>query len=194
MKKLIFALALLIVMTIQLPAQFTNFKPGNVEFAAGIGVLPTYFKDKATTVVPPVSARLDVRVTPGFTLGAFAGYSSYTKEKLSAPSGAVTHIENESLMIGLRAAMHALRVTNTDIYGGFQLGYEIPNVNTVATQVPTDSPRDDIQPSFSRPAENKLVYSGFIGASHYLTKRVGFYGEVGFGISVLNVGLTWKLK
>ena len=194
MKKLFFALTLLVVITAQTNAQFTGFKPGNVEFSTGIGLLPTYFKDKATTVIPPVSARLDIRLTPGFTLGAFAGYASYTKEIVSAPGGPLTHLENQSLVVGLRTAMHSLRVANTDIYGGFQLGYEMPDVNRTEAIVPTDSPSDEIKPSFSRPAENKLVYSGFIGAGYYINKRVGFYGEAGFGISIFTAGITWKLR
>ena len=167
-----------------------SFKKGTVEFATGIGVFSTFAKDGATTVIPPVSARLGVRLSPNFSLSAYAARSVSQLNNEELPDGSIRDLENEYTILGLRAAAHASPGEKVDFYGGAMLGYNIPNIDESINNQPK-SDGDDV-PSFSRPAENEFTYSAFIGAAYYPLQRVGLFAEVGYGISILSTGLTLK--
>lgn len=176
--------------TAQKPVQV---KKGDLELSAGIGLLPTFAADRGKTIVPPLSARLTYHVGNNFSLGAYAAYSTTQTNKIARGNGAVETYENQFTLIGLRAAGHCVRFDNWDIYGGLMVGYNIPNVTMLSSSNPSESPRDDIQPSFTRPATNNMTFSGFVGASYFLNQKFGAFGEVGYGISLLNVGVTYRL-
>jgi hypothetical protein len=166
----------------------TTFKKGDIELAAGMGLFPTFAKDGATLLVPPVSARLSIRLASNFSLGAYAAYSSSEAHRL-LPGEAVRNISNEFYILGLRAAAHTNQMDNWDIYGGAMLGYNIPRISDDIVKEKSDVDG----PTYSRPAENKLTYSAFVGASYYPVKNIGLFAEVGYGISIFNMGLTVKL-
>ena len=188
MKRLTIITALLVFVLTTANAQ-TTFVGGDIEFAAGIGLLPTFVKDDATTIVPPVSARLGVRLAPNFSLGAYAAYSSSESLQRELPDGAIEDLSNEFFMVGLRAAAHASRIENWDIYGGAMIGYNMPNVSSEKVSEKSNSDG----PSFSRPAENEFTYSAFVGASYYPVKNLGVFAEIGYGISLLNMGVSLKI-
>lgn len=168
----------------------TTFKKGDIELATGIGIFSTFAKDNPNTIVPPVSARIGVRLASNFSLGGYAAYSSSQASQLALPNGNFKDVDNEFLILGLRAAAHTNRMDNWDIYGGAMLGYNIPKVQETVTEV--KSVGDDA-PSFSRPAENKVTYSAFVGGSYYPVKNLGVFAEVGYGISIFNLGVSLKL-
>lgn len=175
-----------------LNAQDAEFKGGDIMISAGIGVVPTYFLDDAETVVPPLSLRLGYRISPMFSVSAFGGYSSYNSGEILNPNESTSTYANESIIVGIQPAIHTTFFDNWDIYGGFLLGYNIPMVEST-TNYSEDQVIDEVQPSFSRPAENTTTFSGFLGASYYFRKNAGVFAEVGYGISLLNVGVNIKL-
>lgn len=177
-----------------LTAQNTRFEKGDIEISAGVGVLPTFFADQSKTIVPPLSARIGYRVSNNLSLAAYAAFSSSETNQIDLPDGSVTHYENDFLIVGIRGAAHTNRLDNWDIYGGFLLGYNIPEVTENRTfNTNGDAAPVEDAPSFSRPPENTFTYSGFVGASYYFGKRLGAFAEVGYGISLLNVGLNLKI-
>jgi hypothetical protein len=167
-----------------------SFNKGDIEFATGIGIFSTFAKDNATTVVPPVSARLGVRLAPNFSLAAYAAYSEAEVIGQEQPDGSIIDLKNEFTQVGLRAAVHGSPNDKLDFYGGAMLGYNMPNV-TEFSDGQVKSKSDDV-PSFSRPAENNFTYSAFIGAAYYPFKRAGLFAEVGYGVSILSTGFTFK--
>lgn len=169
----------------------TTFKTGDIEFATGIGIFSTFAKDNATTVVPPLSARLGVRLSPKFSMAAYAAYSVSEINNEILADGSIRDLENEFLMLGLRAAAHANPRPNLDVYGGAVIGYNIPTVTENIDGAPK-SAGDDV-PSFRRPAENEFTYSAFVGAAYYPKERLGVFAEVGYGISILSAGVTFKI-
>ena len=38
-----------------------------------------------------------------------------------------------------------------------------------------------------------LVYAGFIGARYYFTPKLAAMAELGYGIAILNIGVSFKL-
>lgn len=187
MKKIMILLALMVFGLSSVTSQ-TTFKKGDVEFAAGIGLFPTFAKDEVTTVAPPVSARVNIRLLPNFSLGAYAAYSA-SEARAAMPGGAFRDIENQFCLFGLRAVAHANRIDNWDIYGGAMLGYNMPRVSGSIGKE-----KSEIEgPSFSRPAENTFTYSAFVGASYYPLKNAGLFAEVGYGVSIFSIGVSVKL-
>lgn len=188
MKRMMILTVLLVLSFSSANAQ-TIFKKGDIEFAAGMGIFPTFAKDDAAIVVPPLSARLHIRALPNFSLGAYAAYSSSEAHQVGLPGGAVRDVDNEFYLFGLRAAAHTNRLDNWDIYGGAMLGYNVPKVNNTLTKE-----KSEIEgPVFSRPAENEFTYSAFVGATYFPVKNLGLFAEVGYGISILNLGVSVKL-
>jgi hypothetical protein len=191
MKNLTLICTLVFASLTTLTAQL-SFKPGDIEIAAGFGVISTYAKDNATTIAPPVSLRLDARLSSNFSLGAYAAYASFERNGRVLPTGAVQDISNESFQVGLRAAAHGQLGEKFNVYGGGMLGYDMANIEESIDGQPKS--KGD-EPSFIRPEgdNNSLIYSAFIGAAYYPKNNLGFFGEVGYGNSLLNLGLTYRL-
>jgi hypothetical protein len=190
MKNLLILTILALGFSVSLSAQ-TTFNAGDIEFASGIGIFGTFAKDGADINVPPLSARLGVRVSPKFSLAAYAAYSASELNGIEQADGSIKNVENEFTILGLRAAAHNNPRENLDVYGGIMLGYNIPNVNETVNGAPKSDEIDG--PSFSRPAENEFTYSAFVGAAYYPVKKLGIFAEVGYGISILSTGVTLKL-
>lgn len=189
MKNLLILTGLLVFSFTNLISQ-TTFKKGDIELATGIGLFSTFAKDNPNTLVPPVSARVAVRLATNFSLGGYAAYSSAQSKQIALPDGNFKDVDNEFFIVGLRAAAHTNRIDNWDIYGGAMLGYNIPKVKEVLTE---EKSVGDDAPTFSRPAENKVTYSAFVGGSYYPIKNLGVFAEVGYGISIFNLGVSLKL-
>lgn len=191
MKNLTVICALVLASMTTLSAQL-SFKPGDIELAAGIGLISTYAKDGANTIAPPVSIRMNARLSPNFSLGAYAAYASFERNGRILPTGAVQDISNESFQVGIRAAAHSQLGEKFDVYGGGMLGYDMATVDESINGQPKS--KGD-EPSFIRPEDdnNSLIYSAFIGASFYPKSNLGFFGEVGYGNSILNVGVSFRL-
>jgi hypothetical protein len=191
MKNLTLICTLVLASLTTLSAQL-SFKPGDIEFAAGIGIISTYAKDGASVITPPVSFRADVRLSSNFSLGAYAAYAAFERNGKILPTGAVQDITNESLQMGLRATAHSPVGEKINIYGGGMLGYDM---TTIQESVDAQPKSKGDGPSFIRPEadNNALIYSAFIGAVYYPKSNLGFFGEVGYGNSLLSAGVSFRL-
>lgn len=166
---------------------FTQSQKSNeILIQAGIGLIPTYFMDGASTDVIPMQANLSYKIKGIVSVGAFAGYSSSTGKAKTYPDGSIHQVENQTLALGLRTAVHSTKFDNWDIYGGFHVGYNMPNASIATIQY-----GEDAIPGVS--AENEYIYGGFIGFAGYINEMVGFYGEMGYGISLLQAGVSIRL-
>ena len=168
-------------------------KPGSFDFAVGVGLLPTFVADGAGMKVPPLSFRVGYRLAEKFSLGAYAAYSSSETDQVNLPDGRNNHVVNDSYIVGLRAAAHTIRFDKWDIYGGLMAGYQISEVQQSAYALADDEIKNPTGPIFSRPTKNNFIFSGFVGATYFPGNRVGVFGEAGFGISILNLGVQIKL-
>ena len=173
-------------------AQAAKVKPGQVQAGLGIGLVSTYVADRATTVVPPLSAQLDVFVNPNFSLGGYLAYSKVEGETTYPNAGVQEAFLTETVMAGLRTTVHSNDLNDWRVYGGFTIGANLPSVEKTVTLLSGDSERDDQLPTFSRPPQNSLLFTGFVGTRRYLNDHWSVYGELGFGISLVNVGTAYK--
>ncbi len=177
-----------------LTAQKTELAAGDWQFSTGVGLVPTYVADGGHTIVPPFTARLDYHLTDKITVGAFASYSKSQSNRIERLNGTTNIYTSTYRMAGLRVAANTNRLKNWNIYGGLSLGYSMPQVATETFFTDPDNDRDDMPTAiFGTPATNQVVYSAYLGATRYLNDKIGIYGEIGYGVSLLNVGITFRL-
>jgi hypothetical protein len=193
MKKNFLAIVALVLVAGSLSGQVL-YKKGSVDFAAGVGLVPTNIVDGASYSVLPVSARFGVRVSPNFSVSAYAAYAASEKLNVLRPDETIDNIYNKEVSVGVRGALHAIRAERFDVYGGLMLGYHMPSTEVTNVSGPKDTNPTGLKPSFSRGATNQMIYTGFVGASYFPGRNVGIYGEIGYGMSLFNTGIQWKLR
>lgn len=162
-----------------------SFKAGQVELQAGIGLLSTFVSVNAKTKTPPVNLILNYRVKDFFSVGAYFGYSS-TVYKDDAVKNDEFKLKNNFYLTGLRVQGHYTQ-GQIDFYGGAMLGYNFSRIDTNIEDVKN-------RPEGVLIEEGDLItYSGYIGLKYITPSKLGFYGEVGYGASIVSIGLTYRL-
>ncbi|MCB0522419.1 MAG: outer membrane beta-barrel protein [Lewinellaceae bacterium] len=178
-----------------LSAQSKSNLPGKFTFSAGIGALPTYFTDKANANLPPVNIRTGYQFANKFGVNAFLGYSSVTTVPTTFSDGLESQVINKSLMIGLRGEIHQKVSPKFDFYGGAMLGVNFLNIKEINTGTGDEMVRVEGEPTpyNPHPKNTQMLYAAFVGANYYFVKGIGVFGEIGYGVSLVNFGLTFKL-
>ncbi len=177
--------ATIILSTITI-TQAQSIKKGDLTASSSIGLLPTYFMDGGTTITPPVQVGAEYRLAEVISIGAFAGYSNYDGLPYENLDGSVYQVSTESMMAGLRLGVHTSAFDKWDLYGGFQLGYTTPNVEfTVLNAGEQRFPRPKVREG--------LIYSGYVGIAGSITDRIGVFGEIGYGISLISAGVKTRI-
>lgn len=89
-----------------------------------------------------------------------------------------------NLILGVRGALHYQFVNRLDTYLGLFLGYNITMTNDYG------SFPSGLRPS--APAVGGFEFAFYVGARYYLTQRFAVFGEVGYGLATVNLGLAYK--
>ena len=189
--KFITALCMLLTSTVLL-AQST----GKLSLSAGIGVLPTFIADDATVNTPPINARLTYQMTPAFSLSGFVGYASSTSNSpFIISDGQQALVSNKQTLFGLRGELKKSITEKFEVYGGAMLGYNHSNIREFDKATGASIIRDPEAPTPFDPdrPNGELLYSGFVGTTYYVHKGIGLFAEVGYGVSLLNAGITIKI-
>jgi hypothetical protein len=151
-----------------------QYEKGQKDLNIGVGLLSTFGVGKAQ--LPPVSAALDFGITDNISLGGYIGYSMF-KEEFAALNYTWKY---SYLIIGARGAYHFDLLDNMDTYAGLLLAYNLAKVEL------------DGSSNLPEPSAGGIAYSAFLGARYHFNDSFGIFGELGYGISVLNIGLTVK--
>jgi hypothetical protein len=173
--------------------QFSN--PGRLNFSTGIGLLPSYMKDSRVSNSLPVHFMLGYRVSKKFNLKAFAGFAAATSDPRSFGDGFSTYLENKSWSVGIRGELRHEFLQRLEVYGGAMLGYYAVNIKEYNSSTGELYKRiEDAPTPYNPKASNvKLMYSAFVGTSYFIRKGIGVYGELGYGISLVNIGVTFRI-
>ena len=122
----------------------------------------------------PINLAVDYGINEEVSVGGYVGYLS-SKENFGTGEW-----KYSNLIVGGRATYHKEFVEDIDTYGGIILGY---NAATAEWNGPGNATA----------SAGGIVYQGFVGARYHFTESLGAYGELGFGIAVLQLGLTFRL-
>lgn len=163
------------------------------EIKMGAGMRPTFSPDKPTVIMPPLMAEVRARLTPAFSLGLLLGHSqSYvSRPKLGAPNYR-NNYQNQFSVAALRVSAHSSPRPKWEAFGGMILGYGINKMNLLSTTDNTIDPRASITARGPK-AGNKAFLSAYIGGNYRLGKHLGLFAELGFGISILTGGISYRL-
>ena len=183
MKKLLLLLIVISFTLTQLKAQEPTFSKGDKVLNLGFGLGSTlysglYYKG----IIPPLSASVDVGIVDKVLekgvigIGGYLGYSSY---KLDYSSYGWNY---SNLIIGGRGTFHYPLVDKLDTYAGILIGFNISSSREFG----------NVLPSYYHTSNGGPVYSAFVGAKYYLQNNLALFGEFGYGISYLTLGVSLK--
>lgn len=124
---------------------------------------------------------------PGvISLGGYVGFKTF-KYGFIDNGGTVESYKWNYTIIGARGAYHftGIDVENLDLYAGVMIAYD--NLNFSYTN------SAGVTTGYNVGSYNSgLGVSVFAGARYYFAGNLGVFGELGYGVSILNIGLSYK--
>jgi len=184
MKKNLLLLILIIFPLFKISGQDPAFNKGDKVLNLGIGVGSAWYTGYGfTTLVPPISGSFEIGVADNVIDKGVIGvgaYLGYFLNKYTYP------IDNEgwkfsNLFIGARGNFHYPLVDKLDTYLGLTVG-----INSVSES----SFGGYTGPSYS--SYGGLRFAGFLGARYYFKETFAVMGELGYGVTYLNLGIALK--
>ena len=183
--------------SILLSAIFTNtnaqtFSKGTTLVNAGLG-LGWYNYDYAATSFPAISLSMEKGVYEIPDIGIISAgaifewknaYYNYSSFYLTQ---SYTQKWNwNDYVFGARAALHitAIHVDKLDVYGGLAIGIRIETSHIKDNSINLESSSSTTTPLFA-------LYGG---ARYNLTEKIAAFGEMGYGLGYLTLGVSYKLK
>ena len=178
-------------------AQGDVFSKGDMIINAGVG-LGTFinhdYKEYSGTVlnkhykysisVPPITGSFEYGIADlfdgmgGIGIGGYLGYILFKGSKI-VEAGNINLSDKKfnlsDMIVGVRGLFHYQFIDNLDTYAGVMLGYDIVSFNEKGAS-----------------EGSKPCSAFFVGGRYYFTNNFGVFGELGYGISPLQVGLTYK--
>lgn len=131
------------------------------------------------------------------SLGAYIGYKSYkwedTYETYNFSTGNyinVTATDKWSYtIVGARGAYHfPISNDKVDLYAGLMLSYNILSYSYTTNDPNYNGALDNYSGSYG----SGVGFSAFGGIRYYLTDNIGLNAELGYGVSYLTLGVSFK--
>jgi hypothetical protein len=161
------------------------FKQGSKVVQLGIGAGTALY---GNTVVPPLSASIDVAVPISdlpFSFGGLIGFTS-SQDTYRYDSNNKYTYDYSVFAIGGRSAYHFnFDVKNLDTYLGLMLGYYIVNSRYTGT--------GSYSSVSGSAGGSTFAWSGYIGGRYFLKPTLGAFAELGAGFTYLTAGVAIKL-
>jgi hypothetical protein len=184
MRKILILLFLILYSLLQLTAQESMFKKQFKVLNLGVGIGSALYAGSNYKVgVPPLSASVEFGVKDGiFDKGSIGlgGYFDFSSHKLDLAGWGWKYT---NIVIGARGVFHYPLVNKLDTYTGMLLGYNIAGNKEYNTG------ESDINYRVS----SGVVGAWFVGARYYFSDKFAVMGELGYGITYLNLGIALKL-
>jgi hypothetical protein len=173
------------------------FQKRQIDINLGLGLGNRIIGVGATKVVPPLSASVEYGITDDISLGGYVGYTaasySYTNLDYCGNGFGFNYYTDtykwSYFILAARGAYHFgrfIKVDRLDTYAGLMLGN-----NFAKSSYSTTSPCAN-HIAYTSPAYGGAVFAAYAGARYGLTDHFGVFGELGFGIAYLNIGLNFK--
>lgn len=177
MKKIVkFLCVVAMVFSVTFASAQARYDKGDVLLNAGIG-LGYYYAGGVPLLVSAEFAVSDV-----FSVGPYLGYTSYSHRYYF---GTNYNYKYSFFDLGVRGSYHfselfEIRNEKVDVYGGAFLGFVMSSYS--------GNGYGDYDPY-----DGGLRLGIHFGARYFFSDKVAGYGELGYGIAPLSLGLTFKL-
>lgn len=168
---------------------FKEMKFPYFEASASIGLLPTFVKDISRSDIPPLGLTLEYRINRKFSVGVFGGYTKATSNPDLLRTGEPMTFNTKFSMIGGRMAIHSTKYERWDFYGGLGINYTHSNIEVMDGDV-----EKLIKHKKFKTSQGKIMMSAFIGTKFAINPSTSIFGEVGYGISLINLGFSKRFK
>lgn len=197
MKKVLFSLLLVAGAAFGGPtaavAQSYGIGTNAVNLGVGFGYSIRYYSGVYgnSSATPVLSASFEHGMStlgPGtLGVGAVLSYQG-AKWDYTDGYGDQYHETWKTLFFGVRGTWHPdfLVTDKYDIYGGVQLGYYHYGYSYTATGPYVSGY------NYSNPRNSTVGFGAFVGGRYYFTDNIGAFGEIGYDISYLKIGLSLK--
>ena len=149
------------------------YEKGDQVIKVGFGLGATFSTGKIKT--PPIQGIYEYGITEDISIGGILGYASSSENYSS-----LGKIDYSYLIFGARANYHFETSEKFDPYGGATLGYYNVGFKDHGGYV-------------GDYASSSLIYGVQIGANYYFNNKIGAWAELGYGVGILNLGITFKL-
>ncbi len=177
MKRLLLV-AFAVVLTSSLMFGQIAYKMGenNASGFVGLGGLAGLY---GTSTLPAIGGSYEVGYNENISIGGLAGISGSEQDL-----GFFGKFKYTYIIIGGRGLYHYDLMHNEkiDTYGGVMLGYNI-----------VSSSYDGNYGSLYTASGSYLAYGGFIGGRYYFSPNLSAQAELGYGLGLLSVGLSYKM-
>lgn len=155
-----------------------HFAEGQIDVNVGLGLFRTFYTGLNTSI-PPISISGEYGVSQNIGIG---GYIGYTSAKQSFTS---LDVKYNFTIIGLRGSYHVHIIDELDTYGGIMIGYNRVNANY--------KDEDPFFIGFDPSASSDVYWSAYLGARYPFSDDLSAFGEIGYGIAWLNLGVSFKM-
>lgn len=170
--------------------QTNQFKKGQVDINAGVGFITPLFAISGydvKTKTPPISIAADYGITDELSVGLYVAsakdevfgtlYDLNTGNSFYGKQSTISHF-----LIGGRLLYHFVLTPKLDTYGGGMLGYNSVN--------------EKAEPNIQLYGDTKVkgfTYTLLVGGRYRFAEHIGAFLELGYGVTVINLGLNIKL-
>ncbi|WP_297335212.1 hypothetical protein [Algoriphagus sp.] len=183
-------LTILICVSTFLTGNAQNFDQSTQVLSAGVGIGSSLGGFDYSSQIPAISLMYEQGIAPAgeigiISLGGYVGYKSFSYETNSSM------IQSKSkwnyTIIGVRGALHFTQIQNEklDIYAGLMASYNLLNYSY--------EDNSGFNTGSSGNFGNTAGLTIFGGARYYFNPNLAAFGELGYGVAFLNVGLAVKL-
>ena len=166
-----------------------GYKKGDVEISAGVGLMNTFVDKNTTAPIPPLSLNVSYRLKETLSIGTYMGYSRpvYNGGAINDNDDPfVPELTNNYFQLGLRFGGHFTQ-GRVDFYGGAMVGYNF-SINESDNLDAGGRLEGIVVDDYA----DIVIFSGHIGAKYLMTEHFGIFGEVGYGVSLVNFGVTTR--
>ena len=180
MKKLFFATLLLAFVSLGTSLKAQVYEQGQNIIQGGIGFGSAYIGSGLNGGLPPIHASFEHGLKEKIGVGALIGYSTAKSNTIPFFGGEYKY---SYLVVGARGAYHFYNEDKIDAYGGLMLGYNIASVKYTGSANGLTAGN----------AGGGFAFGAFVGGRYALTDQLHAFGEVGYSIAWLSVGIGYKL-
>lgn len=164
-------------------AQGNMFSKGDKVANLSIGIGNSLYGSGFDAGVPPIGASFEYGIKDElFNEKSSLGVGGYLGFTSAGQSIMGTDISYSSIIVGARGIVHYQLIDNIDTYGGMLLGYNIASSKISGGGFPG-----------AGGTAGGIVFAGFVGGRYYFTPKLAAMAELGFGIALLNIGVSLKL-
>lgn len=179
-------ISIFIFVILSLNVQSQTFELGQKDLSFGVGFGSPWVNKGYYSTIPPLSAAFDYGwrddYGPGIiSVGAYFGMAGYRYEYPDIDFG---WTYTTAVMMG-RAAYHYNFTENLDTYAGFGVGFR-----TVTSREFGAKPEDG---NYVADSGIQMAGTVYVGARYYFAQNFATYAELGYGISIFTLGVSFKL-